>query len=811
MDAVIFAGESHAKIGSLLGEAILKKGSMIKKLKLKNWRSHLDSEFSFSEGVNALIGIMGSGKTSVLQAISFALFGNFPQLQSKKLKLEDMIMKKPHKKDKAEIELDFHANGKDYSIKRVIEQQKAGAKTTYAEVRENGAILDVTPQGVTRVVENILQTDYNLFSKAIYSEQDGLDAFLRLPKGQRMEQIDRMLKLDRYEIARENAVSLTNKIKDRKEEKAKILSDLEKEGIENKVSDLERDVNEMSAAVYTLRAEHKIVSGEKAKLESEILDTENKQRELNEARKRLEGFLAGLKEINLGIEQRRQIIQGASNLPAQFENINKQINFLENDLRESRKNEKKISESIASFRANIFNLERRVLPELELKISKKEQHMAAFRNLKAFFGEDPDKVIEKHAGLLEKEKKEIYAMQARRFEIEQNLKHLAAKKKCPVCDTVITPTKKKALVKQREKEIWKIENEMDLKKSVIGDLERNFDSLNKKLKELEVLKERVGDLEELKKNLESGNKQFKDDKQEQDNYEKSIVEVEKKTDRLEAGLGEAQKIRERIAGLIREAKILEELVEKKKQYENNIVFLQETEKGLSYQLERVDLRVLRKVLEEKIAKEREVFIKISALQERIADKGERLSELKVRQDVLIRYKEETKRDEEIVNNLTNFVKVLKITQNQLREEFITTVNYIMGVVWPEIYPYGDLESVRLIIDEDYVLQIKEAGGWTSIDVVSGGERSLAVLALRIAFSLAFTPHLKWLILDEPTHNLDVNAIHNFAEILRERINQFAKQVFLITHEDRICEGITGNIYRLERDKEANGATVVVGM
>ncbi|MFH8132398.1 MAG: ATP-binding protein, partial [Candidatus Aenigmatarchaeota archaeon] len=78
---------------------------MITKVRLKNWRSHLESEFRFSKGTNALFGGMGSGKTSVLNAICFALFGNFPDLQSKKVRLDEIIMNKPIEKNKAEVEV----------------------------------------------------------------------------------------------------------------------------------------------------------------------------------------------------------------------------------------------------------------------------------------------------------------------------------------------------------------------------------------------------------------------------------------------------------------------------------------------------------------------------------------------------------------------------------------------------------------------------------------------------------------------------------------------------------------------------------
>ena len=174
------------------------------------------------------------------------------------------------------------------------------------------------------------------------------------------------------------------------------------------------------------------------------------------------------------------------------------------------------------------------------------------------------------------------------------------------------------------------------------------------------------------------------------------------------------------------------------------------------------------------------------------------------------YKKRAGKEKEIIESLEKFVTALKTTQDQLRENFLTSVNAIMNAVWDELYPYGDFDGVRLTIEKDYVLQLKEMGKWVSVDgIASGGERSLAALALRVAFSLAFLPNLRWLILDEPTHNLDSNAIKNFTDILREKINLFTDQVILITHEERISDGITGSLYKLDRDKKANQATQVL--
>ncbi|MGV8130694.1 MAG: AAA family ATPase, partial [Candidatus Pacearchaeota archaeon] len=51
---------------------------IFKKIKLKNIRSYKEQELVFPEGAVLLAGDVGSGKTSVLLAIEYALFGLQP-------------------------------------------------------------------------------------------------------------------------------------------------------------------------------------------------------------------------------------------------------------------------------------------------------------------------------------------------------------------------------------------------------------------------------------------------------------------------------------------------------------------------------------------------------------------------------------------------------------------------------------------------------------------------------------------------------------------------------------------------------------
>lgn len=100
----------------------------------------------------------------------------------------------------------------------------------------------------------------------------------------------------------------------------------------------------------------------------------------------------------------------------------------------------------------------------------------------------------------------------------------------------------------------------------------------------------------------------------------------------------------------------------------------------------------------------------------------------------------------------------------------------------------------------------ECGG-----IASGGERSIAALALRIAFALVLAPQLRWLVLDEPTHNLDMKAVEDLALTLRDKIGEFVDQVFLITHDENLENAVTGSLYKLERKKEVDGVTKIIAL
>ncbi len=220
---------------------------------------------------------------------------------------------------------------------------------------------------------------------------------------------------------------------------------------------------------------------------------------------------------------------------------------------------------------------------------------------------------------------------------------------------------------------------------------------------------------------------------------------------------------------------------------------------------------LERKLQTAIVSEQRYETKIETISSLVSEKQKRIKEIESKREVIEDYKKEIRKIQAIADQLKLLETSFLSTQEQLRKDFVLAVNQAMQSIWEDLYPYKDIYGVRLGIQEgDYILQLQDRTGWIPADgVASGGERTIACLALRIAFALVLAPQLRWLVLDEPTHNLDARAVEDLAKVLKEKVSEFVDQVFLITHDPSLETAVSGYLYRLERDKERDEPTRVV--
>src|SRR3989344_9626560 len=107
---------------------------MISSIYLENWKTHRNTALEFGKGTNVIAGKMGSGKSSVMDAISFALYGTFPNAFARKVSLEETIMAKPFRAEQSVVRLEFEYGKKNYVVERILKRKGISE----AKLLENG-------------------------------------------------------------------------------------------------------------------------------------------------------------------------------------------------------------------------------------------------------------------------------------------------------------------------------------------------------------------------------------------------------------------------------------------------------------------------------------------------------------------------------------------------------------------------------------------------------------------------------------------------------------------------------------------------
>lgn len=800
---------------------------MITKLRLKNWKSHEQSELEFSAGTNGLVGIVGSGKTSILDAICFALFGTFPKLQLKKLKVEDTIMKKPVAKTSAEVELEFETDGKHFAVKRIIERDKG---TSYCEFREDGRIVESpATKNVTAAVERAIKVDYELFSKAIYSEQNAIDYFLTLGKGQRMAKIDELLAIDRFEEARANSVKLANKLIERRLAKQSAADRVN-------VAEAEKQAVELQKAVADFDMQRAMLKNELSELVRSMDAAETEASELRRVRDQLEkakrdysGVDASV-AVTLGSIERMEkalkdfyaaagkpdadiSLEDVAAITSVVEEHAKKISEMGDFLRSKQSEYDASQHELSVSKASIDMLRNEKIARLEREFEEKLAAKDEFQRLRDRTGENVSDQLKDNAARLQRLVEEMAAAKARTSDLQEQMAKLSTiEGVCPLCGSGLSSERKKMIVVEKMREA----GELSEKARRLGDeraiTEEKAHQLEAAAKKLDELVREIADLDmvndELAKSRQALALQSGSVERLASQFESLAKEIGIVREELDAASTEKQRL-EIVASQMQEydgqkARAAEMQAERER--------MRATVEELEKQMPTGRLDEAERTLRALAAKEKELEMRILSAQQLAKEKQLRAEEYGRAVAVARKDAEDAARLDRLAADLKVFAEALKQTQASLRKEFIESVNYTMNRLWQTLYPYQDFIGIRLGIEEgDYVLQLQERSlNWVNVEgVASGGERSIACLAMRIAFALVLVPHLRMLVLDEPTANLDANSVKVLTSTLKEGIAEFIDQCFVITHEEALEDAITGNLYRLERDKGKDEVTRVV--
>ncbi|MBM3229447.1 SMC family ATPase [Candidatus Parvarchaeota archaeon] len=762
---------------------------VIKSIELTNWRSHKKSSFAFSSGTNFLVGIMGSGKSSVMDALCYAFFGTFPSLRRGKVTLKDVLLHGSNEDGSVKLEFEFEKSS--YAVHRIISSKGV---TADSELYQDGKLIEKSPKAVTSRICSILRVDYDLFTRAIYCEQNKVDHVLSLDPRRRKQEIDELLGLDKFERARAAITTVINRLEGTKQALEQGYTEKGLEAQKEEKLKSERELEKTKEQIKALSASLGVCSKELVQLQ-QAYETESRKKTDFERHSallvKLEGERAALVQSTGGLDQaalEASLAQAASGLEKesiQLKSAKSALSVLDGELsqisskagflKSQQARALAISENIARKKAEIKQIEGAENKAiLEGRLASANAELESHLKLQAVsqsIGEEAAKAIQAISGteaacpVCSKplEKGESEHIKKEKMGIIENAKKLGAEaaQNASTCS---------AQIRQLQSRL----NQLSGAQSLLSGMESELASASNVSRELEgqfsLLEIKSGQKAQLNAQIASIQNSF------------SAISVKK------------SQIETQLLSISRLASVSRQ-IEQQKQSLALLSYSAGSIEAARDLLEKCRIDIAR--IESSLSLAAKSLESLQALCLQLSGDVGRLEAQRAQlADFVFRHQQAL-----ILKNS------IELTQLAVRNEYITAVNSSLEEIWNIVYPYGDIKKVRLSVDgKDYYFEaLKDR--WHQLEAIaSGGERACLALSLRIAFATVLTPNLSWIILDEPTHNLDSDAVSTLAVALEDKIPLLVQQVFVITHDSALVEEGKGNVYTLSRNKANNEPT-----
>lgn len=180
---------------------------MINSIELGNFLSHSDTKLEFYDGVTVFVGNNGAGKSSIIDAITFALFGKHSRKTNKSL------IKRGTTQGFAKI--NFTINGKELQAERKIDV-KGGLAAQFSE-KSNGEWLQIAAgerkqfgESMTHEVEKKIGLEFEKLKIASIVQQGELNSIIKAKPKEFKELLNAIIGIDKLDVA-SDAMKLVNK------------------------------------------------------------------------------------------------------------------------------------------------------------------------------------------------------------------------------------------------------------------------------------------------------------------------------------------------------------------------------------------------------------------------------------------------------------------------------------------------------------------------------------------------------------------------------------------------------------------------
>ncbi|QDI89375.1 SMC family ATPase [Candidatus Nitrosopumilus sp. SW] len=347
---------------------------MITSIELGDFLAHSDTKLEFDNGVTVFVGHNGAGKSSIIDAITFALFGQHTRKSNKGL------IKRGSTQGYSKV--NFSVNGKSFEAVRKIDS-KGTLSAKFTEIVGDERVEIAAGErkqfgeSMTEEVEKAIGLDFEKLKVASIVQQGELNAIINAKPKEFKELLNAIIGIDKLDVASESM---------------KVVNKEFRENIRSKIGYDDTHIEILSRELERYQKEIKESEPQKIQLENKQKQLQN---EVDELRKKVETDSPKIDKLNQLESRKKELVAYAKEA----------IHEIQQEISE---NERKIRDCEGCFEHVSLK------EDLESKIEKVEQ--AVEDTLKKM-----QEMKSQEASLREKQ------LLAEKLQLKDN--------KCPVCDS----------------------------------------------------------------------------------------------------------------------------------------------------------------------------------------------------------------------------------------------------------------------------------------------------------------------------------------------------------------------------------------
>lgn len=423
-------------------------------VQLENIRSHAISTVPFARGFNCLVGGLGCGKSTILYAIDFALFGD-PIGRSYEYLLREG-------ENTGSVTLQFVQNGQSYRITRALKRKGKNIGQDFEELKlfeDDKLISSAKSEAVAEQVKAITGLDKEIYREIVWVRQEHLKELLDTTPRERQKRLDELFGLSDYETA---WGSIAIYQRDYEAEKRTYEKDPDIVGMEK------------------LNTEYNKTAEEFSLIELEIEDAAKR---LGTAKKTLEEADLKLKRLEEVKDQSEELRRKEARLHANLTNTENALTALK-DKFETKKR------TIISLRQRVSTLEKQTadsMTELEEMGFSKDQVLETMRQCLSGF----DDKVSSLKGEQESNQRGIR-------EDQKRTTSLSTENRCPLCLQTLTEEYKNGLIQRIQTENEERRKTTNILQQEIEELQKTKKKADSGISNLQTLTPRM---EELKSRI----------------------------------------------------------------------------------------------------------------------------------------------------------------------------------------------------------------------------------------------------------------------------------------------------------------------